>query len=105
MVGGVFAEDADVVEVLIAVGWRWVVVSANLVASTGDAGVDKAGLSVVVVAELGRAAVAPWFAFHVSGLWIVCSCTYCEGCARNGLEVLVGLVLVVGFRLWWSVGA
>ena len=46
MVGGIFAENADVVEVLIAVGWRWVLVSAKLVASTGDA----AGLSGVVVA-------------------------------------------------------
>ena len=72
MVGSILAENADMVEVLIAVGRRWVVVSAKLVASTGDAGVEKTGLSGVVVAELGRAAVAPWVAFHVSGLWIVC---------------------------------
>ena len=71
MVGGIFAENADLVEVLIAVGGRWVVVSAKLVASTGYAGVEETGLSGVVVAELGRAAVTPWVAFHVSGLWIV----------------------------------
>jgi hypothetical protein len=50
MVVRIFAENADVVEVLVAVGWRWVLVSAELVASTGDAGVEEAGLSCVVVA-------------------------------------------------------
>jgi hypothetical protein len=75
MVVGIFAENADVVEVLVAVGWRWVLVSAELVASTGDAGVEKTGLSGVVVAELGRAAVTPWVAFHVSGLWVLCMWT------------------------------
>ena len=47
---GICAENADVVEVLIAVGWWWVLVSAKLVASTGDAGVEETGLSCVVVA-------------------------------------------------------
>ena len=37
--------NADVVEVLIAVGWWWVLVSAKLVASS-----ENAGLSFVVVA-------------------------------------------------------
>ena len=78
MVVGIFAENADVVEVLVAVGWRWVLVSAELVASTGDAGVEKTGLSGVVVAELGRAAVTPWVAFHVSGSWVVGVWTCCE---------------------------
>ncbi len=50
MVVGVCAENADVVEVLIAVGWWWVLASAKLVASTGDAGVEETGLSCVVVA-------------------------------------------------------
>ena len=50
MVVGICAENADVVEVLIAVGWWWVLVSAKLVAHTGDAGVEKTGLSGVVVA-------------------------------------------------------
>ncbi len=50
MVVGVCAENADVVEVLIAVGWLWVLVSAKLVASTEDAGVEETGLSCVVVA-------------------------------------------------------
>ena len=78
MVGGIFAENADVVEVLVAVGWWWVVICAKLVASTGDAGVEETGLSGVVVAELGRAAVTPWVAFHVSGFWIVGVWTCCE---------------------------
>ena len=47
---GICAENADVVEVLIAVGWWWVLVSAKLVASTEDAGVEETGLSCVVVA-------------------------------------------------------
>jgi hypothetical protein len=47
---GICAENADVVEVLIAVGWWWVLVSAKLVASTEDAGVEEPGLSFVVVA-------------------------------------------------------
>jgi hypothetical protein len=63
------------------------VVSAKLVASTGDAGVEETGLSGVVVAELGRAAVTPWVAFHVSGLWIAGLWTCCERCARDGFEV------------------
>ena len=42
--------NVDVVEVLIAVGWWWVLVSAKLVASTEDAGVEETGLSCVVVA-------------------------------------------------------
>ena len=50
MVVGICAENADVVEVLIAVGWWWVLASAELVESTGDAGVEEAGLSCVVVA-------------------------------------------------------
>jgi len=50
VVVGICAENADVVEVLIAVGWWWVLVSAKLVASTEDAGVEETGLSCVVVA-------------------------------------------------------
>ena len=69
MVVGVCAENADVVEVLIAVGWWWVLVSAKLVASTEDAGVKETGLGFVVVAELGRTAVTPWGAFDVAREW------------------------------------
>ena len=50
VVVGIYAENADMVEVLIAVGWWWVLVSAKLVASTEDAGVEEPGLSFVVVA-------------------------------------------------------
>ena len=67
MVVGICAENADVVEVLIAVGWGWVLVSAKLVASTENAVVEETGLSFVDGAELGRTAVT-WVAFHVSGL-------------------------------------
>jgi hypothetical protein len=68
VVGICCAENADVVEVLIAVGWGWMLVSAKLVASTENAGVEETDLGFVDNAELGRTAVTPWVAFHVSGL-------------------------------------
>ena len=60
MVVGICAENADMIEVLIAVGWWWVLVRAKLVASAENAGVEETGLSFVVVAELGGASCAPW---------------------------------------------
>ena len=82
-------------------------VSAKLVASTWDAGVEETGLSFVVVADLGRAAVTPWVAFHVSGLRMSVFLTGCERCVRDGLEVAAGLVLglIVGCQAWRSIGA
>ena len=68
VVFGICAEDVDEVEVLVAVRWWGVLVCAELVASTGDAGVKETGLGFVVVAELGRTAVAPWVSFHISWL-------------------------------------
>ena len=45
------------------------VVGVGQCEACSDAGVEETGLSfVVVVAELGRTAVTPWVAFHVSGL-------------------------------------
>jgi hypothetical protein len=107
MVVGICAENADLVEVLIAVGWWWVLVSAELVASTENAGVEETGLVFVVVAELGRTAVTPWVAFHVSGVRWSGLCTWCERCVRDGLEVAAGLVLglIAGLQVWRSVGS
>ena len=105
VVVGICAENADVIEVLVAVGWWWVLVCAELVASTGDAGVDEAGLGVVVVAELGRAAVAPWDTFHISWVGWAIVWTWCEGCVRDGSKVAVVLVLglVARLQVWRSV--
>ena len=54
MVVGICAKDADVIEVLVAVGWWWVLVCAELVASTEDARVKETGLGFIVVTELCR---------------------------------------------------
>ena len=102
MVVGICAENADVIEVLVAVGWWWVLVCAELVASTEDAGVKETGLGFVVVAELGRTAVAPWAALHISWVGWAVVWTWCEGCVRDGSKVAVVLVLglVARLRLW-----
>ena len=68
VVCGVRTEYVDVVKVLITMGWWCVVVRTKHIASSRDAGVAESGLCVVVVADLRRAAVAPWGAFDVSGV-------------------------------------
>ena len=67
MVVGICAENADVIEVFVAVGWWWVLVCAELVASTEDAGVKETGSGFIV--ELCRTAVTPWGAFDVAREW------------------------------------
>ena len=105
MVVGICAENADVIEVLVAVGWWWVLVCAELIASTGDAGVNEAGLGVVVVAELGRTAVAPWVIFHISWVGLSVVCTWWEGCVRDWSKLAAVLVLglVARLQVWRSV--
>ena len=87
MVCGVRSEYVDVVQVLVAMGWRCVVVRMEHVAGSRDAGVTESGLCVVVFADLGRTAVAPWGAFNVSGV------RWSSGCAVDGLEAVAVLVL------------
>ena len=102
MVVGICAKDADVIEVLVAVGWWWVLVYAELVASADDAGVKETGLGFVVVAELGRTAVAPWVTLHISWVgWAVVWIWY-EACVRDRSKVAVVLVLgLVARRQVW----
>jgi hypothetical protein len=58
-------EDAHVIEVLVAVGWRLVVVLADAVSCVGPGvGVYQTG-GGVGVAELCCAALAPWVAFFI----------------------------------------
>ena len=102
MVVGICAKDADVIEVLVAVGWWWVLVYAELVASADDAGVKETGLGFVVVAELGRTAVAPWVTLHISWVGWAVVWTWYEPCVRDGSKVAVVLVLglVARHQVW-----
>ena len=64
------AEYADVVQVLVAVGWWCEVVSTEHVSSSVYAGVAEAGLGVIVITELSHKAIAPWGSFRISwGQW------------------------------------
>ncbi len=63
------------------------VVHPEHVAGSRDAGVAESGLCVVVVADLYRAAVAPWGAFKVPGVG------WSSGCVVDGLEAIAVLVL------------
>ncbi len=87
VVRGIRSEDMDVVQVLVAMGWRCVVVRAEHVACFGDAGIAESGLCVVVVAELRRTAVVPWGAFDVSGV------RRSSGCLVDVLKAVAVLVL------------
>jgi hypothetical protein len=89
VVVGICAKDADVIDVLVAVGWWWVLVCAELVASADDAGVKETGLGFVVVADLGRTAVAPWVTLHISWVGWAVVWTWYEACVREmGLKWL-----------------
>jgi len=101
VVRGIRSEYMDVVQVLVAMGWRCVVVRAEHVAGSGDAGVAESGLCfVVVVADLRRTAVAPWSAFDVSGV------RRSSGCVVDVPEAVAVLVLirvVTCMRVWGGV--
>ena len=105
---GVFAEDTDIVEVLVAVCWRLVVVPADTVSGVGYGWVYHTW-GGVGVAELGGAAVAPWFALLVGGKGSVdirsAWCDYgCWWCCATSLGVWwwfeVGW-FIVGTRVGW----
>ena len=99
MVVGICAENADVIEVFVAVGWWWVLVCAEFVASADDAGVKETGLGFIVVTELCRTAVTPWVSLHISWVeWAIVG-TWCEGCVRDGSKVAAVLVLGLVARL------
>ena len=87
MVCCVRSEYVDVVQVLVAMGWRCLVVRTEHVAGSRDAGVAESGFCVVVVADLRRTAVVPWGAFNVSGV------RWSSGCVVDGLEAVAVLVL------------
>ena len=100
VVRGIRSEYMDVVQVLVAMGGRCVVVRAEHVAGSRDAGIAESGLCVVVVADLCRTAVAPWGAFDVS--WIRRS----SGCVVDGPEMVAVRVLirvVTCMCVWWGV--
>ena len=87
VVRGISSKDMDVVQVLVAMGWRCVVVRTEHVACSRDAGIAQSGLCVVVVAQLRRTAVAPWGAFDVSGVG------WSSRCWVDVLEAVAVLVL------------
>ena len=107
MIVGVCAENADVIKVLIAVRWWWVLVGAELVASPEDAGFEEVSLGFVVVAELCRTAITPWVALHVSGVGWAGVWTWCERCVCDGFKVAGGLLLglIAGLQVWRSIGS
>jgi hypothetical protein len=76
MVGGVGAEYADEVGVLIAVRRGLIVVLAQFVADAVYGGVSEAVVGGVVVPELGCTAVTPRGTFGVAREW----CGYIRAC-------------------------
>ena len=74
------------------------VVRAEHVAGSGDAGVAESGLCVVVVADLRRTAVAPWGAFDVSGV------RRSSGCVVDVPEAVAVLVLIRVVTCMWVWG-
>ena len=94
VVVGICAKDADVIDVLVAVGWWWVLVCAELVASTEDAGVQETGLGFIVVTELCRTCSSRTMGYPSHFLGGVGGCVdLVRGvCARDGSKVAVVLV-------------
>jgi hypothetical protein len=76
MVGGVGAEYADEVGVLVAMRRRLIIVLAQFVADAVYGGVSEAVVGGVVVPELGCTAVTPRGTFGVAREW----CGYIRAC-------------------------
>jgi len=88
---GIRSEDADIVQVLVAVGWWCVVVFAEHVASPGDAGVAEPGRGGIVVTEYRRTTIAPWGSSYISTAWWSCESAASVLCKRGGLKVFAVL--------------